>query len=665
MTACPSPLSTVSAFACAAGKTGSILLETQRPDVRDRYSYLLKDPKKILSSSRLEDVLPILEEAAAWQARGVPVAGYISYEAGYALESAFASAWRPAFPFPLLWFGVYPGLLRFDHLCGRWEPGGARPPELPDPGVEGVSPAPFDGPVDPRFSIPEEEYVRKMEKIRRAIANGDVYQANLTGKFAFPFSGDPFSLYLRLRAAQPVPYGAFLRTDSACIVSQSPELFFRVRKGKIETRPMKGTAPRGLTEASDRIAAHALKADPKNRAENVMIVDLLRNDLGRVCRTGSVRVSRLFEVQRYRTVLQMVSTVTGSLSPQSTFLSLLRALFPSGSVTGAPKISSMRILQRLEPSTRGIYTGAIGILLPGGDMTFSVAIRTVTVEGGQAEAGSGGGIVWDSKPLEELREAHQKSRYLVEPPQEFELIETFLWTSEEGFRFLADHMRRLASSARYFGFRCRSLAILERLESAVRGRRPPARVRLVLRRNGETDIVLSPLPPTGALSSSYRVKLSETTVSSRDPFVRHKTTRRAWRDEELRKVNEEGFDEVLFLNERGELTEGAIANLFLEISGRLYTPPAESGLLNGVFRRRMLSDRALHAAERTLFPEDLKMAGRIFLTNSVRGIVPATASLSACEERRKEARVTSFSDEQAAAAVAERAARGGSPPRRT
>jgi para-aminobenzoate synthetase/4-amino-4-deoxychorismate lyase len=347
-------------------------------------------------------------------------------------------------------------------------------------------------------------------------------------------------------------------------------------------------------------------------------------------------------VQRYRTVLQMVSTITGSLPPHATFPSLLRALFPCGSVTGAPRISSMRLLRRLEPSPRGIYTGGIGILLPGGDMAFSVAIRTVTVENGRAESGAGGGIVWDSNPREELREAHQKSRYLVEPHQDFELIETLLWTPEDGFRFLADHLRRLASSARYFGFRCRPLAILERLESAARDRRTAARVRLLLRRDGEADVGLSQIPAPGARSASYRVKISDVTVSSRDPFVRHKTTRRAWRDGELRKANEEGFDEALFLNERGELTEGAITNLFVEISGRLYTPPAASGLLEGVFRRRMLSDRALHAAERTLFPVDLKNADRIFLTNSVRGIVPATASLSACEERRKEARVTSF-----------------------
>jgi len=622
--------SPVSVFGAASGKTGAILLETQRADVRDRYSYLLKDPDRILVTHRLEDVPSLLEEAEAWQAKGFPVAGFLAYEAGYALEDTFAAGDPADFPFPLAWFGVYPGFLRFDHLRGRWEQAGIEAPEGPDHERENALSL-YGEPLDPRFSISEEDYIGKVREVRRSIAKGDVYQANLTGKFAFPFSGDPFSLYLRLRAVQPVPYGAFLRTESACIVSLSPELFFRVRGEKIETRPMKGTAPRGLTDALDRKASRALKADPKNRAENVMIVDLLRNDLGRVCRTGSIRVSRLFEVQRYRTLLQMVSTVSGTLLPRMELCTLLRALFPCGSVTGAPKISSMRLLRRLEPVPRGVYTGAIGILLPGGDMTFSVAIRTVTVENGRAEAGAGGGIVWDSQPEAELREAHQKALYLVEPHVDFELIETFLWTPRGGFRFLADHLRRLSSSARYFGFRFRRDAVLSALGSAIRGQgtSDAGKVRLLLRRDGYVSVATSPLPDAGKERAPCPIALSRVAVSSHDPFVRHKTTNRAWRDDELRKAREAGFDEVLFLNERGELTEGAITNVFLEISGRLYTPPAACGLLEGVYRRRILSDRRRRASRRVLFPEDLERADKIFLTNSIREIVPAVLS-AAC-----------------------------------
>jgi len=613
-------------FSSVSGEAGAVLLETQIPGSRDRYSYLLRSPLKILASTRPKDVPRLLEEAETWQAKGFPLAGFLSYEAGFALEAAFDRKDGPGNDdlrpdFPLIWFGVYEGFLRFDHLRGRWSSGGPSPPYWPSDRYRTSTPS-FDACPDLRFSLSEDEHAEKVAAIRRAIETGEVYQANLTGKSSFSFGGDPFALYARLRAVQPVKYGAFLRIESGCIISRSPELFFRVRNGTIETRPMKGTTPRGLTESEDRRAAACLRSDPKNRAENVMIVDLLRNDLGRVCRAGSVRVPRLFAVERYRTILQMVSSVTGKLAPGATLLSLFRALFPCGSVTGAPKIAAMRLLRRIETGPRGVYTGAIGILLPGGDMTFSVAIRTVTLKGNRAEAGSGGGIVWDSRPDEEFREALLKQRYLVDPPLEFRLIETLLWSPATGFRFLPRHLRRLSSSARYFGFRFRREDVLAALETAVR--RPTAsaarKIRLLLGRDGSASVEVAPVPPLPRRDGPPRVKISGVGVSSRDPFLRHKTTNRAWRDQEMRKAVEEGFDEVVFLNERGEITEGAISNVFLDIGGNLLTPPASSGLLEGVFRRTILSDRAWHAAERILYPEDLEKAAGIFLTNSVRGI---------------------------------------------
>jgi len=619
-------LTPVRLFSPASGEPGAVLLETQIPGPRDRHSYLLRSPLTILASSRPEDVPRVLEEAGNWQARGFPLAGFVSYEAGFALEAAFDRREYPGNDvrqpdFPLVWFGVYGGFLRFDHLRGRWSTGGPAPPDWP--AGDGQTPAPpSDACPDPRFSLPEGDHAERVETIRRAIEAGDGYQANLTGTFSFPFDGDSFALYMRLRAVQPVRFGAFVRTESGCIISRSPELFFRVRKGSIETRPMKGTAPRGLTESEDRRAAALLRSDPKNRAENVMIVDLLRNDLGRVCRTGSVRVPRLFAVERYRTVLQMVSSVTGTLLPGTPLLSLFRALFPCGSVTGAPKIASMRLLRRIETGPRGVYTGAIGILLPGGDMTFSVAIRTVTLKDDRAEAGSGGGIVWDSKPGEEFREALLKRRYLIDPPLEFHLIETLLWSPATGFRFLPHHLRRLSSSARYFGFRLRREAVIAALESAVRTHEGSAarKIRLLLGCDGAVSVGVSPIPSLPDRERHPRVKVSKVGISSRDPFVRHKTTNRAWRDKELRKAVEEGFDEVVFLNERGEITEGAISNLFLDIGGSLLTPPASCGLLEGVFRRTILSDRTWRAAERILYPEDMEKAARIILTNSVRGV---------------------------------------------
>jgi para-aminobenzoate synthetase/4-amino-4-deoxychorismate lyase len=605
-----------------SGERGAILLESQRPDVRDRYSYLLRNPVSLLSTSSAGEVPRILEEASCRQREGFAVAGYVSYEAGFALDAAFSPIDAIEGDFPLVWFGIYPGFLRFDHLLRRWESSGS----VDWPEEERGDPLPTYGdPIDPRFSFTETEYGVKVEEIRRAIAAGCYYQANLTGKFSFHFPGDPFTLYARLQAIQPVRYGAFLRTDAGCILSQSPELFFRVRGKNIEVQPMKGTAARGRTEAEDRRAAAALKADPKNRAENVMIVDLMRNDLGKVCEIGSVHVPRLFEVHRLRTVLQMVSTVSGTLRPGATVSSLFRALFPCGSVTGAPKISAMRALRRLETSPRGVYTGAIGILLPGGDMTFSVAIRTVTLRNGRAKAGAGGGIVWDSDPREEYREACLKGGYLSEPSFSFQLIETFLWSPGTGFRFLPEHLRRLASSARYFGFRFREENVRSALHSALRKEKAagPRRIRLLLEGSGEVSVEVSPLSPVRKGTGPARVTISTVGVSSRDPFVRHKTTHRGWRDKELQKARADGFDEVIFLNERGEVTEGAITNLFVEAAGRLLTSPAACGLLEGIRRRRVLADRSLRASERVLYPEDLRTCRRILLTNSVRGVMPA------------------------------------------
>ncbi len=621
----------VERFSPASGEAGAVLLETGVPGPGDRHSYLLRSPVKVLESAHPEDVPRLLEEAESFQAKGFAVAGFVSYEAGFALEPAFERREWPgrdvALPdFPLVWFGVYGGHLRFDHLRRKWSDGGACPPDWPA-AEDGTFVPPSGACPDPEFSLTEDGHAEKVEEIRRAIAKGEVYQANLTGTFSFPADGDPFALYKRLRAVQPVKYGAYLRTGSGCVVSRSPELFFRVRNGAIEARPMKGTAARGLTLAEDRRAAALLRSDPKNRAENVMIVDLLRNDLGRVCRAGSVRVPRLFAVERYRTVLQMVSSVTGTLLPGTSLLSLFRALFPCGSVTGAPKIASMRLLRKVETGPRGVYTGAIGILLPGGDMTFSVAIRTVTLKDRRAKAGAGGAIVWDSKPDEEFREALLKRRYLIDPPLEFHLIETLLWSPATGFRFLPHHLRRLSASAKYFGFRFRRETVISALASAVRGQAGPAgrKIRLLLGRDGSASVDVLPVPTVADAETPPRVKISTVRVSSRDPFVRHKTTNRAWRDAELRKAIDEGFDEVLFLNERGEVTEGAISNVFLAVGRSLLTPPASCGLLEGVFRRTMLSDPAWRAAEKILYPEDVEKATEIVLTNSVRGARRASA----------------------------------------
>ncbi len=633
------PLSPAERFAPATGETGAILLETQRPDVRDRFSFLFRKPVRTLTARTLAEVVPCLEEAAGLQASGFAVAGFVAYEAGFALDDAFEKQTRtPAgesgtghsADFPLVWFGVYDRWLRYDHLAKRWATGGKEPvawpvANNPDAG-RGCAPVPWAGALpDPAYSLSAAEHAGKVEAVRAAIARGDVYQANLTGTFRFPFTDDPYSLYLRLRAAQPVPFGAFLRSKDGCIVSQSPELFFRVRGRKIVTRPMKGTAAPGATDAGDRAAANALRHDPKNRAENVMIVDLLRNDLGRICETGTVRATRLFEVQQYRTVLQMVSTVSGTLRDGQDATSLFRALFPCGSITGAPRISAMRLLKALEPEARGIYTGAIGLLLPGGGMTFSVAIRTATIRDGVATAGAGGGIVWDSRAEDEYQEVFRKGRFLTAPPCDFRLIETMAWRPERGFVHLPQHLKRLVGSARHFGFPVNLRALRSSLDACVAGVTDglPKRVRLLLDSAGRATVDLGALQPEAGDAPPWKVRLSRISVSSGDPFLRHKTTRRDLYDSERAAALSDGFDEVLFLNERGELTEGTITNVFLEIGGARFTPPCSCGLLNGVQRGILLGDPAMRASERVLTANDLRIATRILLANSVRGTVPA------------------------------------------
>jgi para-aminobenzoate synthetase/4-amino-4-deoxychorismate lyase len=604
-----------------------VLLETQRPSARERVSLLFRSPVRILAARSLPEVVPLLEEAGAWQSRGFAVAGFVAYEAGFALDDAFRGHPPPAAPegFPLAWLGVYDRWLSFDHRAKRWIAGGAGIADWPAP-PPGSPPLPCrEGFPEPAFSLSEAQHAAKVATVRDAISRGEVYQANLTGAFRFPYAGDPYSLYLRLRAAQPVPFGAFLRTADGCVVSQSPELFFRVRGDGIETRPMKGTAAPGATDAEDRAAAAALRRDPKNRAENVMIVDLLRNDLGRICETGSIRAARLFEVERFRTVLQMVSTVTGTLRDGHGPLSLFRALFPCGSVTGAPKISAMRLLDSIEEAPRGVYTGAIGAFMPGGDATFSVAIRTVTVRDGTAAAGAGGGIVWDSEAAGEYGEILQKGRYLVAPAPDFRLIETMAWHPVAGIPRLAAHLDRLAASARHFGFPADRRRIRASLRAALSPVRDglPRRVRLLLDDAGRIAVELSPLPRAGDAARPWTVRLSDRRVDSGDPFLRHKTTRRDLHDSGRAAALADGFDEVLFLNERGELTEGSITNVFLEIGGRLFTPPAACGLLEGVGRRFALEDPANRASERILTADDLRRADRILLSNAVRGLFPA------------------------------------------
>jgi para-aminobenzoate synthetase/4-amino-4-deoxychorismate lyase len=549
-------------------------------------------PREVLRAESLAEVGPALDRAEAAAAAGRWVAGLVAYEAGPALDPALRARGRG--PLPLVWLGVY-------------DAPGDRP--LPAGGAS-------LGPLLP--DVDRDAHGRAVARIRERIARGDVYQVNHTFRLRGRFEGDPLALYRRLRDAQGGGLGALVHLGSRAVVSASPELFLERRGELVRERPMKGTARRGRFEAEDVARAAALAASPKERAENVMIVDLVRNDLGRVARTGTVRVAQLLEVERYRTVLQLTSTVEARLRPGAGLRALLAATFPPGSVTGAPKAMATRIVAEEETSPRGAYCGAIGVVAPGGDAAFNVAIRTVELDlaAGEAIAGVGGGITWGSSAGEEYDEALAKGAFLAETPGPFDLVET-LRLEEGAYPLLPRHLARLGSSARHLGFRLEPATVEAALRrEAARAAGAGRRVRLLLARDGNVRTEAAPLPP--APGSPLPVALASAPVSRRDPALFHKTTRRE-RYDAARRERPDAFDVILW-NEEGELTELTIGNLVLELDGERVTPPLDCGLLPGVMRAELLERGDVR--ERTVRAAELRRARRAWLVNAVRGWVP-------------------------------------------
>ena len=556
-----------------------------------------QDPVAIFTADRLEDVLPRLREVeAAVESRRRHAAGWIAYEAAPAFDPALAV--RPPGPLPLLWFGLFP------------EP---EPIDLP--------PASAHRPDGWRPDLPPAAYETAFAKIKNRIRAGDTYQVNFTHRLVHEaFETDPWQAFLALVHAQRALFGAYVAAGPWRIGSASPELFFRLDGARLESRPMKGTAPRGLSSGRDRAAAEALANSEKDRAENLMITDMARNDLGRVARPGSVQVPAICRLEKYPTVWQLVSTVTAETD--ASVAEIFRAAFPPASITGAPKARTMRIIAALEASPRQIYTGAIGFLAPGRRAQFNVAIRTLLLDRRtrRAEYGVGGGIVWDSDPAAERAECAAKARILSVPPRlDFALLETMLWTPADGIRLLELHLARLRDSAGYFDFSCDAARIRAELEARARTFPPaPQRIRLLLAPDGATTLQAAPLAPLGT-GPFFRVALARRPVDRTDVFLYHKTTcRRVYEDA---KADFPNHDDVILFNEDGEATESTIANLAVEIDGVLCTPPVECGLLPGVARAELLARGVLR--ERRISLDELRAAPRLFLLNSVRGLFPA------------------------------------------
>jgi para-aminobenzoate synthetase / 4-amino-4-deoxychorismate lyase len=583
-----------------------IVLESLRSSGQETSNYYLSSPEKILQCREPAEVLPLLKEVEQAVADGYFAAGFLTYEAGYAFLPNLPSPGKTHLP--LGWFALFRDVEA------------VRKAELP---------ADFGGFEEARvenlsLNLEPQSYSDALAKIRLFIAQGFTYQVNFTMRYRGAFEGSPRSLYRKLRNQQRVSYAAYIESEDWAILSLSPELFFRQIGSQLVTRPMKGTAPRGRTLAEDEEIAHNLTGSAKEMSENLMIVDLLRNDLGKVCVPGTIEVTNPMQVERYETLLQMTSTIGGRLGDTIKLSDIFRATFPSGSVTGAPKLKTMQIIHELEQQPRGIYTGAIGFV-NGDEAVFNVAIRTAIVDRRQKkiEMGVGSGILYEADANYEYAECRLKGKFLTETPPEFRLIETILWEPERGFRNLEMHLERLFSSAEYFVFAFNKEEIRgsfkEWHQQVSKEFTRPQRVRFLLDADGAAEFQSSNLEP---LPEGLEVRLSERRTNSADRFLYHKTTNRVLYDSELNKARSEGFFDVLFRNEQDEITEGAISNLFVRLGNVCYTPPVSSGLLPGIFRRYLLESSNELYQEKVLRQEDLHDADGIFVCNSIRGLIP-------------------------------------------
>jgi para-aminobenzoate synthetase/4-amino-4-deoxychorismate lyase len=549
-------------------------------------------PHTVFTAADLSDVLPLLTEVERLvRCDGLYAAGWIGYEASPAFDLSLRT--RTATLFPLACFGLFEPptvLTTLPAASGKSSGGNAWLP-----------------------TANRDAYVAAIARIKDHIALGETYQVNFTLRLRRAFRGDPWEFFLA--TCTDAPYAAFVDAEAFSLCSASPELFFCQHGERIFSKPMKGTAARGRTPVEDRANARWLYRSEKNRAENVMIVDMIRNDLGRIARTGSVQVPRLFAIEKYPTVWQMTSTVEARTA--ASFPDILRALFPCASITGAPKVKTMEIIAAIETTPRNIYTGAIGFFGPDRRARFSVAIRTVLIDktASLAEYGVGGGIVWDSTAEEEYNECLTKAKIILHPasPPPFQLLETMLWTPDQGYFLLSRHLERLRDSARHFGYRYDERLIAAALSEETGRLAPgPHRVRLRLSTEGTAECDSAPLePPDGR---PLRVRLARYPIDTRNPFVLHKTTRREHYEEARSPFPD--ADDVLLYNEAGEVTESCIANVVILRNGRLITPPLSCGLLNGTFRADLLKQGEIQ--EETVSIPELIKAEKIFLINSVR-----------------------------------------------
>ena len=543
---------------------------------------------KELKTRNLDQVEALLREVEAYQEQGFYAVGYVSYEAAPAFEKKFAVHPAPLMGEYLLYFTIHEEV-----------------ETLPFPeDYEAV-----DLPANWKEEVEAPAYQEAIKTIHHHIRQGDTYQVNYTVQLSQELKSDPLAIYNRLVVEQKAHYNAFIQHDDVSILSISPELFFEQEDRLLTTRPMKGTTRRGLTNQADLKEAAWLEADPKNRAENMMIVDLLRNDMNRISEIGSEQVTRLCQVEQYSTVWQMTSTIESRLRPEVDLVQTFQALFPCGSITGAPKISTMEIIQKTEIAPRGVYCGTIGILLPRGKRIFNVAIRTLQMQGSKAIYGVGGGITWDSKWEGEYQETKQKSAVLYRQEPRFELLTTGLIHQGE-LTFLEQHLTRLREASRYFAYPYNEPKLLNDLQEQLAHVDPSLdyRCRIALQKNGSFQLTITEL--TDLPASYLQAQLTEQKLDLATPFTYFKTSQRDH-------LSQSDHEQIFHLPD-GTLLETTIGNLVLEIEGQLYTPPAHLPLLDGIYRRHLLETQQVE--EKLLTLNDLTDADRIYACNALRGL---------------------------------------------
>ena len=546
------------------------------------------DPHKVIIAHTIEEVLPSFQMIQDAIDDGYYAAGFLSYESASAFDPAYRV--KEEHSMPLLWFGIF-----------------SEPQHMSLSSTGTYSLTKWNS------SVSMDEYRESIMSIKQSIENGDTYQTNYTIRLNSQFHGDDIALFQKLKKAQASNYCAYINTGEHSILSASPELFFRLEGDQVTARPMKGTIERGKSFAEDEANASWLYQSEKNRAENVMIVDLLRNDLGILAEPGTVHVPKLFEIEQYPTVHQMTSTIAAKISENIQLVDIFKALFPCGSITGAPKISTIEIISNLEKSPREVYCGAIGYITPNQEAIFNVPIRTVVVDQktGNATYGVGGGITWDSTAEGEYHEVLAKASLLEEDRPDFQLLESLLLQDGEYF-LLEEHLTRLKNSAKYFGISIDVENVQITLHDfAKKNSLGASKIRLLSDKNGELTIESQPITQ---LETPLMVTLADEPLDKNNPFLYHKTTNRVIYSHFQKKYSHV-FD-VLLWNEDGELTEFTNGNIVLEIDGTLWTPPINSGLLAGTYRERLIKEETIH--EKVLTITDLRKSKKVWFINSVR-----------------------------------------------